>query len=235
MLESGAYSRGDMTVWIVDTTSGEVIQPVNHQIETGVIGLVTKHLAVFQTHNANLSYRLCFHIASASASAYSIRFADIRVWEQEKNYGAIITDWQSYTPTFTGYPGLVTSNLQWRRVGSNLEIRGDWVGSAGSMSVSVPLTFTLPPGLSAVSNTNDYVIARFVRNTSGVNARKDLGGIIDTVNLNRVLLNIVEFSVAFSPYSDSTVANELTNSDERIGITYLSVPIGAGDSFRWAV
>ena len=61
--------------------------------------------------------------------------------------GAAITDWVSYTPTFSAAFGTVTSiNFEWRRVGSQMEIRGRATASApttGAGHVFIPSGYTI--------------------------------------------------------------------------------------------
>ena len=59
-----------------------------------------------------------------------------------------LSDWQSYTPTFTGFGTVRTSNMEYRRVGDTLELRGSFVsGTATATEARV----SLPAGLTSIA------------------------------------------------------------------------------------
>lgn len=144
-IASGTYANGDLTVYVYDVTNSQVIQPVGYSIYNATIE--NKHRATFQTNSNSTSYRLIFHVASTSASAYTVKIDTISVGPQEVAYGAPITDWQSYTPTITNGGTTSTLNAFYRRSGDSLELQFlaifSGAGGAGRLTVS------LPSGLSA--------------------------------------------------------------------------------------
>jgi hypothetical protein len=125
-LFSGTYEKGDIRVYIIQDPNGtpKIIEPINVELELASIGNTIRYLGSFQTDYSELNYRLVIHIASTSALAYTIHFNNFKVWEPTKNYGAIITNWESYVPTIQGGGTLSGVNVKHRRVGSNLEIQG---------------------------------------------------------------------------------------------------------------
>jgi hypothetical protein len=171
-LESGTYEAGDLRISIIQDPEGTpvVIEPVNTEIETGIAGLTTKVIATFQTHIEIKDYALAIHVATATIEPFVIDFNNFRVWEQDKNYGAIITEWQSYTPTIQGNSGGNLTSFMWRRNGGNLEIMGR--GQLGTTSAS-EFRLSLPNGLTVSSqivtantqvgilNTNDSQSSTF--------------------------------------------------------------------------
>lgn len=60
--------------------------------------------------------------------------------------GAVITPWEAYTPSNTQGFGVITSRLQWRLVGGNLEIAGDF--TAGT-TTAIEGQLGFPSGLTA--------------------------------------------------------------------------------------
>jgi hypothetical protein len=149
-LISGTYASGDLRISIIQDPSGTpvVLEPVGTSLELGIANQRIREIATFQTHISITSYRLCIHVSSTSASAYTVDFANFKVWEPTQSIGSIITDWTVYTPTPFGMT-LTSSNLQWRRVGSNAEIRGRIVTNVVSSATSI----SLPNGL--VANTGN--------------------------------------------------------------------------------
>lgn len=56
-----------------------------------------------------------------------------------------LSDWQTYSPTYTNFTVSAVSYMQWRRVGSNVEIRGEFniaTITGTYMGVSIPLGIT---------------------------------------------------------------------------------------------
>lgn len=164
-LISGTLATDDIRVYIIANPSvtinqgvtNIVIEPVNVSIQGSLVSSPTiklRHLATFQTHISVTSYRLCIHVASTSTSAYTVDFNNFKVWEPNQSIGAIITDWQSYTPTFTNMGSVTGITLRWRRVGANCEIEGQF--QTGTMTTSTPY-FTLP---------NLFIIANLTTNTT---------------------------------------------------------------------
>lgn len=68
----------------------------------------------------------------------------------------IVTDWQSYVPTFTGMGTVTVSSLQWRQVGSNVEIRGTW--TTGTVT-AVEARISLPNSYSSSSSVGTLELA----------------------------------------------------------------------------
>lgn len=137
---SGTYADNDLTVWIYDVTNSRLIQPTAYQIKN--VGIESKHYAVFQTSSDSTSYRLIIHVGSTSASAYTVKFDDFKIAPQFVVQGTPVTDWQSYTPTFSAGWGTPTNTaFQWRRVGDTMEIRGSFTTgtvAASTARISIP-------------------------------------------------------------------------------------------------
>lgn len=217
-LTSGTYETGDLRFYIIDVVDGTVIEPVNVKLQLGIIGVSVKHIFSFQTHISNKSYKLCIHVASTSALAYTVDFNNFKIWEPIANYGAFITDWVSYTPTFTNMGTSPSSDLIWRRNGSNLEIKGRMtLGSAVPNSVG---SITLP-GVSAV-NTGSFSSVQAI----GLCIRAN--GIDHQCNVltNPSSPNLLNFSSGDGTANALTPQNtsSIVNSGEAISFN-VSVPI----------
>ena len=144
---SGTYANGDLTVYLIQDPAGTpvVIQPAGYQILSATAGTKMKQIATFQTASSGQTYRLCFHVASTSASAYTLAIDNVIVGPQVVQYGAPVTDATSFTCT-----GSWTSNSTYtafqRRVGDRLIVEGKIVLSGAPTSAA--LTINLPAGLS---------------------------------------------------------------------------------------
>ncbi len=157
-IASGTYVDGDMTVWVYDVTNSVLIQPSGYSIlnSTGTESIK----ASFQSASNSTSYRLIVHTASVSALAYSIRFDQFSVAPNTYNAGAVITAWQAYTPTYTGFGTVATSNMYWRRDGDSLQVQGSFVlgtATAVNATVSLPAGLVIDTAqLSATASSNVF-------------------------------------------------------------------------------
>ena len=221
----------DLRISIIQDPTGTpvVIEPVNTGIQLGIANQRIRHIANFQTHLSVTSYRLCIHVSNASTVAYTVDFANFKVWEPTQNIGAVITDWQSYTPIITGYSGTTfTTYFKWRRVGGSVEIVGSYVPSGGSSTTTVG-TISIPFGLSAnTSDNRDYIVGNGWRSTSNNTAFKNFSVLINTSAPTVLTLALSEYASTFNPFSDSTTLSNLTGLEE-IGIQ-VTVPIAGWGS-----
>lgn len=145
-----AGSSSDVRVFIYDVTNSQLVYPVDFRLNSTTND---SFQASFQT-NSSLSYRLIFHVATTSASAYVLKIDNVQVGPQSALYGAVVTAFQSYTLTIgatTTAPTLGTTpvnNAQWRRVGDCMEVRYDFQQSTAGTAGSGNYLFPLPAGYS---------------------------------------------------------------------------------------
>ena len=147
---SGPSSPSDVTVWIYDVTNAVLIQPSSISFLSNSSTISDQFNATFQTSSNSTSYRLIFHVGSTSASAYTIQMDQVTVSPSTYVYDTPITDWQSYTPTFTGFGTATNILFYWRRVGSDIQIKG--VFASGTVT-AVEGRVSLPPGITSSSFT----------------------------------------------------------------------------------
>jgi hypothetical protein len=88
-----------------------------------------------------------------------LNFDDIEVSADTTRYSdpSTITEWQSYTPTYTGFGTVSASEMQWRRVGSDVEIRGKFtsgVTTAVEARLSLPNSYT-SAGTAVIPSTQN--------------------------------------------------------------------------------
>lgn len=145
---SGTYADNDITVYIYDVTNSLLIQPTPFNL-LKIAGQGT-FKATFQTSSNSTSYRLLFHVASTSASAYSIKFDSISVKPQQIQYGSPITDWTQYSPTLGWINGISTNTAFYRRVGDSIEVNG-YISLSSQPSAAL-LSIQLPSGLMIDTN-----------------------------------------------------------------------------------
>lgn len=154
LVNSGTFSAGsnstdsDIIVYIYDVTNSTFIEPSSFKFLSSSSTIADKFVANFQTSATGSSYRILFHQATTSASAFAVQFKDVRVSPCQYVYGTPISDWQSYSLTIGGSTsaptvGTNTSRAIWRRVGDSMEIKyylnQTGAGSAGSGTYLFPL------------------------------------------------------------------------------------------------
>lgn len=152
LISSGTYADNDMSVWIYDVTNAALIQPAPYLIKNS--GIIEKFATEFQTASNSTSYRLIFHVDTATPTAYTIRFTNFNLGPQAKLYGSAVTDWVSYTPTVAnlGAGSSALNVAQYRRVGDSIEITGTFRKDATPGSGAGVVSFTIPTGLTIDTN-----------------------------------------------------------------------------------
>lgn len=151
---SGTYADGDLTVYLIADPSGTpvVIQPAGYTIQSATSGTKMREIATFQTQASGQSYRLCLHVASTSAQAYTIAIDNVSVSPQKVVYGSPVTDWVSYTPTLGGVGTATGVSFKYRRIGDSISVVGTFVTgtpTASSFTISLPFSIDSTKAINA--------------------------------------------------------------------------------------
>lgn len=135
----------DVIVYLYDITNARLIEPSGRLLEPAISTQKYRYRGTFQTSPDSVDYRLIYHVATTSTSTYDIIIDNIRVGPQVVSNGAVVTDWQSYTPTGSWNTNS-TYTGRFRRVGDNLEVQVgiDLTGAPNSAA----LTINIPTGLT---------------------------------------------------------------------------------------
>jgi hypothetical protein len=162
LVNSGTFTAGtpsadsDVTVWIYDVTNSQLIQPSSYKLLSNSASIVDKFNATFQSSSTGSSYRIIFHVATTSASAYTLEVDNVSVSPSTYVYGTPVTDWQSYTPTTAGLGTISAVAMYWRRVGASVEIMGNL--TTGTVAAS-EAQIGLPSGLTSTSTISTIQLA----------------------------------------------------------------------------
>lgn len=166
ILSSGTFVAGtsptansDVTIWIYDVTNSRIIQPSTINLYSNNTVTADKYEAQFQTSADSTSYRLIVHVGSTSASAYVVKFDNVKVSPSEYVFGTPITDWQDFpslaygtlwtaTGTAAAYGTTATHMARWRRVGAQMEIKWEYRHTVAGTAGTGMLLFSLPAGYS---------------------------------------------------------------------------------------
>lgn len=153
---SGTVVSGDLYWYVYDVTNSILITPFNNSLigSSGTI-IATFPVTASASTPANIQMRLGLHVASTSALAMDIVFDDVTVEPSLAVYGAVATDWTSYSLTIGSTAGssptkgtIVRDEARWRRVGDSMEIEYNFSqSSAGSdTGVTGHYLWPLPSG-----------------------------------------------------------------------------------------
>lgn len=151
LVNSGTFAAGtsttdsDVTVWIYDVTNAVFIQPSSYRLLSNSGTLADRFTASFQTSSNSTSYRLLFHVATTSASAFQLKVDNIAVSPSVYVYGSPVSSVPAYTPALVGVgtPSALINTCQ--REGAVLKCHGSF--NTGTVT-GVTFQFPLPPGLT---------------------------------------------------------------------------------------
>lgn len=144
-----SYVANDILVYVVDVTNSLVYQlaPAGIPKADGSGGAI--FTGIFQASSNSTSYRLCFHIATTNASAYTVEYDRVSIAPTPVAWAPAIGDWQAYTPTVTGLgTGSGTASGYWRRVGDSVELAVGFTKDASAGTGASTVVFSLPPGIT---------------------------------------------------------------------------------------
>lgn len=147
---------GDLAIYLVSSSDSfvadfNIIEPNNPDILAGVKEIFKQ----MQFDSSDDDYRLCIHIASTNATAYTAKFDNIVFGPHEVAKGLTGHDWKSFTPT--GDWANTTYTGRYRRVGDSAEI--EYVATVTG-AVSGDFVLDMPAGLvmdtSKMESTANY-------------------------------------------------------------------------------
>lgn len=137
---SANYADDDIGIFIYDTDASSLIYVTPQNLKATAQGGHFK--GYFQSHVSNDSYRLIFHIASTNANAYTVNVDNVRVGPAIRNFGSVITDWKTWTPTGSWTANSPVYTGLWRRIGDVAEYQVKIVLSGAPDNAA--LTINLP-------------------------------------------------------------------------------------------
>jgi len=145
----------DIAVYVYDVTNAVLIYP-SQSFLNGSGKLVSE----FQTNAGSTSYRLILHCATTNAAAWEWAFDNVQVGPRDIAKGPIVTDWISYTPTFTGFGTVSVQNSRYRRIGDSIEVESTFTAgtpTAVTAKVSLPNGLSVKTGLPTLSTSGIWL------------------------------------------------------------------------------
>lgn len=213
---SGTYAAGDVGAYIYDVTNSTLITPSSVNIASGSGAFNASFVATTST-----SYRLILHIATASASAYTLAVDNVRVGVFSTTLGFPGTNWQSYTPVSQGFGTIASVVVQWRQVGDSFQVRGRFVTGICTV-VQAQLGIPSSTTDSAKLGGSSQIVGKWWRGVGGGTAIKQ-GNIICPVSTSYVQMSFDDTTAAVSPLSPQN-ANTLFGNGEDVSFLF-EVPV----------
>jgi|11BtaG_2_1085332.scaffolds.fasta_scaffold02446_4 hypothetical protein len=177
------------------------------------------HIAQFQTDAIIDEYELVFRVNNADVTGYDIFIDDVKVGPREVAYGSLVTDWVSYTPTFTGLGTVTNIDIKYRRVGQNLEILGDFTTGTTSATET---EMTLPQSLVVGTENNSILKVGTFRRDSSVTSSNSFT-ILATDGDSFLNFSVNNQTSNFNPL-EPRLSTQMVASSERISIE-ATIPI----------
>ncbi len=123
-------------------------------------------------------------------------------WGKATNIAALspITAWASYTPTFTGFGTVTNIEVQWRRNGPDIELRGKF--TPGTTTVT-EARISLPNGLtsdSTASIPSIQAIGKYVYNNTAATTVKQ-GVVLIEPSTAYVTFSLDDYNTAIGPFT----------------------------------
>lgn len=151
---TGTVSKDDFKIFVYDVTNASLITPFT---AGKILGSQGTGLAYFDVPTTMAQGRLIIHVARASnTGAVTIDIDDVELGPNSVTYGMAGSDWTAYTPTFTAFGTVSSSNFEWRRSGDSVQIRGRF--TAGTTTAS-EARISLPSGLTSSSSIGTVELA----------------------------------------------------------------------------
>ena len=208
---SVGYADGDLRVYIYDVTNTKIIEPVPTELFAGEKQRFPKFY--FQSSPDSTSYRLIFHVASTSTTAYDVFFDNVTVGPAKRNFGPVVSDSKAYTPVYENL-GTVTNNfVEEQRTGPILSING--VFTTGTVTAGIA-SMSLPPGLSIdFTKMNDsQVVGKYFRNVTDAFPGGNI--VVDSASPSKLFFTLSDsfFETTTNPITQVNGSGAFSNSDQ---------------------
>jgi hypothetical protein len=207
---SATIATGDYIIAVYDVANSIAIQPSGYQIPGSVTGIIGKCQAKFQLPTNGTTFRVSVHQAVSSPGG-NLKVDSFAVGPQSKTYGAPVTDWTSYTPTFAGLGTVTGIGASWRRVGDSVNVRAFFTtGTTAASTASI----SLPSGLT-LDSTKAGSVAIIGRWTRDATDQKFGGMLVDSSSSSTVIYfgggenNVAQGGL--SKQNGSTIINSTQN------------------------
>lgn len=135
----------DIVLYLYDVTNSRLLQPYPYTVfSNGVFE------GLFQIPSDCAQIRVILHIATTNASAWDLFVDDVILGEALNTEVDDDSDWESYTPTFTGFGTPTNVQCQFKKDGDDVLLRLKW--TSGTVTAT-EARVSLPAGLISADTT----------------------------------------------------------------------------------
>ena len=229
---NASYNTGDFQVFIYDIDNATLLGRVRSDENGGIInniGSPGTFRGDFETTNS-ANYRLIIHCTVPFLYPQELRADNFKIGPEQFGPGAIVTEWEAYTPTTQGFGTVSSVDCWWRRVGSNYELSIDFntgTNTATEAQVGLPNGKVVKSGISPSSKSLGSMATSYgaaidlnVLATSGdafLNMGREDTATSGLVALNgNTLGNTVDVSFTVSVPIEGLVASNLVSTTETL-------------------
>lgn len=138
-VDMSGTSNNSFGIAAYDVTNSSWLPVVGNfaMTQSSGVGIAT---ATMQTNSTTASIRFVIYNANATSGAVTLYFDTLTLGPLTAPIGATATDWQSYTPTITGFGTPSGVEFEWRRVGDTAQIQGKFIsGTATATEARISL------------------------------------------------------------------------------------------------
>lgn len=167
---SGTYADGDVRIYLVSSSDSfsadfNVIEPAPTELLSTSFWL--KQVFEAQADATDTDYRLCIHVASTSATAYTIGLDSVSCGSAARNYGVPVTDGTSFGTVSNLATNIQAQGGYWWRQGDRIKIQSS-IEFSGANTEGV-VNPALPSGLSVDTSKifNSFTVSNGDRSVVG--------------------------------------------------------------------
>lgn len=233
---STANNDSDVIVYFYDVTNSKLVESSSFKLLSNSNSVSSSVQAQVQFDSNCTSARLMFHIASPSASAYTLKFDDIAVSPTNYVYGTPGFAPVPYTPTLGagfGTPSNV-SFFYWR-TGKFLNVTGSFnagtVSNGALASISLPPVGALDPSVISINNTSSNPGSVWGEFKTAETSSGSVGSIVSAPSTSSSLLYFTKLSRIGSLMTPSSaVSTDITSTGLAITVSFKVPILGWTDS-----
>jgi len=178
-LDSANYTDADISLFLVTSSDGFVTQNIIYPANQDLLAGTPDTLKQFQFNSTDTEGRLCIHISSTNALAYTVQFNDFALAQSPVATSAVVLDWEEFTPTGTWIANTTYTGF-YRRVGDSAEIfvRVALAGAPTSATLQVNLPSGLALDTTKLADSQELGTAWISDSSTPINRTK--GSVSDT-------------------------------------------------------
>ena len=209
----------DVTVYFYDVTNSKMIQLSPYSFYE------TKRFeGYFQMPSDCANGRLILHITTTSAVGWVMYLDDVELSLASNQIVKADSDFESYTPTLTGFGTIATSGFKFKKIGDSVHIIGYWTNGTTTATLA---SITLPTGLridtTKLNRGNTTAASGHIVGNYTTNTGADNGFMVTATATNATL---VYFADQFNAANQQVPANgsAIALSSQLMSM-WLTVPI----------